>query len=160
MPSLSRAVRGAAVTAAAASAVLSLSACDLLDSVLGSGNVMEIGVGDCFTESEMFTSDAGDEVGDVPLVDCSEPHDSEVFHVEELPDGDFPGAESVNASMEEVCTGPAFQEFVGVDFMESEIYASGLMPTVESWDLLEDREILCYVFSEEPISESLQGANR
>ncbi len=160
MSSLSPAVRGAALTLLSAGAVVSLSACGVLNSVLGGGNVMEIGVGDCFTESEMQTALGGGEVEDIPLVDCSESHDSEVFHVEDLPEGDFPGTESVNASLDEICAGSAFTEFVGVDYAESELYASGLSPTSETWEMLDDREIVCYVASDAPITESLEGANR
>ncbi|MBQ1082686.1 MULTISPECIES: septum formation family protein [unclassified Nocardiopsis] len=161
MSSSSPVARRAALAVVTAGAVVSLSACGALDSFLGAGNVMEIGVGDCFTDSEMRTAMGGGEVDSVPVVDCSEPHDAEVFHAEDLPDGDYPGDGSVSESVDEICTGSAFAEFVGVDFVESEIYVGGFSPTVESWDLIDDREILCYVMSDGgAITESLEGANR
>ena len=161
MSSLSPAVRNTSLAVLAAGAVVSLSACGLVNSILGTGNVMDIGVGDCFDESAMQTALGGEEVSNIPLIDCAEPHDAEVFHVEDLADGEFPGEASVQSSMEEICTGSAFAEFIGVDYMESSIYVGGLQPTAQTWDSFDDREILCYVISDEgPISESLQGANR
>jgi hypothetical protein len=155
------AVRSASLVLLAAGAAVSLSACGVVNSFLGSGNVMEIGVGDCFSEAEMSTALGGEEVSDIPLIDCSEPHDSEVFHVEDLPEGDFPGDASVGNSMEEICSGSAFEEFIGVDYRESEIYAAGLRPTQQSWESFDDREILCYVGTDgETVTESLAGANR
>ncbi|MFE1167122.1 septum formation family protein [Nocardiopsis sp. NPDC058789] len=160
MSSLSPAVRGAALAVVSAGAVVSLSACGVLNSVMGGGNVMEIGVGDCFTESEMQTAMGSGEVEDIPLVDCSESHDAEVFHVEELPDGDFPGDGSVQSSMDDICTGTAFADFIGVDYADSEIYVGGLSPTSDTWELIDDREIVCYVISDEAVTESLAGASR
>ncbi|MGW5877713.1 septum formation family protein [Nocardiopsis terrae] len=157
----SPAVRTAFRTALAAGAVVSLSACGLLTSYFGAGNVHEIAVGDCFNESEIQTAFSEGEVSDIPLVECSEPHDSEVFHTEDLPEGDFPGEASLEASLDEICTGSAFEGFVGIDYAESELYVSGLMPTSQTWEHFDDREILCYVLTEgEPVSESLEGANR
>ncbi len=161
MSSLSPAVRNTSLAVLAAGAVVSLSACGLVNSLLGTGNVMDIAVGDCFDESAMQTALGGEEVSNIPLVECSEPHDAEVFHVEDLPDGDFPGESSVQASMEEICTGSAFADFIGVDYMDSSIYVGGLQPTSQTWDSFDDREILCYAISDEgPITESLAGANR
>lgn len=162
MPSLSPAVRNTSLTLLATGAAVSLSACGLVNSFLGAGNVMEIQVGDCFTEAEMETAlGGGDEISEIPLIDCSEPHDSEVFYVEDLPEGDFPGEASVMASMEEICSGSAFEEFIGVDYMESEIYAAGLYPNSQGWELFDDREILCYVVTEgETFTGTLAGANR
>lgn len=161
MPSLSPAVRNTCLAVLAAGAVVSLSACGLVNSFLGAGNVMEVGVGDCFDEAEMKTALGSGEVSEIPLIDCAEPHDAEVFYVEDLPEGDYPGDSSVQASMEEICTGSAFEEFIGVDYMESAIYVGGLSPTVDTWDNIDDREILCYVTSDSgAITESLAGANR
>ncbi|WP_017589227.1 septum formation family protein [Nocardiopsis ganjiahuensis] len=161
MSSLSPIVRNTSLAVLAAGAVVSLSACGLVNSLLGTGNVMNIAVGDCFDEAAMQTALGGEEVSNIPLIDCAEPHDAEVFHVEDLPDGEFPGDASVGDSMEEICTGSAFEEFVGVNYMDSAIHVGGLQPTAQTWDSFDDREILCYVISDEgPISESLQGANR
>jgi hypothetical protein len=142
---------------------VSLSACGLVTSLLGTGNVMELGVGDCFNEGEMFGGIAaqGEEVSDVPLIDCAEPHDSEFFHSEELPDGDFPGDAAMEKSLEDICLGSAFEEFIGIDYMDSDFYVGAIQPTAETWDLLDDREMLCYVVTDgETVTGTLEGSNR
>ncbi|MBR8744448.1 septum formation family protein [Nocardiopsis sp. MG754419] len=159
MSTLPPTVRTTSLALLAAGAVVSLSGCGMVQSFLGAGNVMDLEVGDCFTESEMNSALSGTEITDVPVVECTEPHDSEFFHSEILPDGDFPGDDAVRTTGEEVCQGAAFTEFVGVEWEESEVYASFLSPIEQGWDL-GDREILCYVIVAEPVSESLEGAGR
>ena len=41
------------------------------------GNVFSLEAGDCFD----LDGATGEEVSDVPIVECSEPHDAEVFYV-------------------------------------------------------------------------------
>ena len=124
-------------------------------------DVMDVTVGDCFFEDEMNTALGSDAVNSIPVVECTDPHDAEVFHVEDLPAGDFPGETSVQSSMEDICTGTAFESFIGVDYQVSSIYVGGLKPTEQTWDQLDDREILCYAISDTgSTSESLEGANR
>lgn len=162
MSTLTPAIRNTSLALLAAGTAASLSACGLVASVLspGGGNVMELSAGDCFVESEMEAAFSGDEVTNVPLVDCSEPHDAEVFHTEDLPDGDFPGEASLDNSIDEICYGSAFANYVGVDFMDSELEVWPLVPTEEGWDM-GDQEILCYALdSTGTVSESFEGSNR
>ncbi|MFI6575129.1 septum formation family protein [Nocardiopsis sp. NPDC050513] len=160
MPSVSPVVRAALVSATAAGAVLSLSGCGALISALGGGNAFELAVGDCFVEDEMFGAGSDSEVSDVPLVDCAEPHDSEIYYLYDMEGDAYPGQEAAWAEADETCQGQAFTDFVGVAYPDSEIYTGSLTPTQESWDQLSDREIVCYVFTEEMVTGSLQGANR
>ncbi|MFL1381062.1 MULTISPECIES: septum formation family protein [unclassified Nocardiopsis] len=157
--------RALALSAAAAAAVVSLTGCgSILNGVLGAAgapaedDVFALAVGDCFTESAMGGSFDGEEVSSVPTVDCSEEHDSELYHTEDLPDGDFPGAEAVSASADEIC-GPKFEEFVGIAPEESSLYVSYFTPIAEGW-AAGDREIACYVYSDEMVTGTLAGAAR
>ncbi|AFR06267.1 septum formation family protein [Nocardiopsis alba ATCC BAA-2165] len=186
MPALSPALRNISLTVGAVAATFALSSCGIAQSIIqeaangadgGSGgttgtdsdtgnigsnenNVMELTVGDCFNESEMNSALMSSEVQGIPLIDCSEPHDSEFFYSEILPEGDFPGTESVNASAEEACFGQPFTDFVGVEFAVSEIYASFLTPIEAGWEA-GDREILCYVMlPDETTTGTLEGAGR
>jgi hypothetical protein len=52
---------------------------------------------------DAFYDDNSEGVSDVPTVDCSEPHDNEVFATYDIPDGDFPGEEAIVAAAEEEC---------------------------------------------------------
>lgn len=97
------------------------------------GNVFSLGVGDCFGEV------GGGEISDVPIVDCSEPHENEVYAVwnvgDSLPSEDVMGQGCIDR----------FEDAIGAPFATSEIYAAPIMPTEGSFDQ-GDREVICYAF--------------
>ena len=57
-----------------------------------SGNVFELAVGDCFDDGDMALGEL-EEIGEFPLVDCSVPHDNEVYAVVTVDGEVFPGEE-------------------------------------------------------------------
>lgn len=75
-------------------------------------------------------------------VPCSMPHDVEVYHAFLLPGGVFPGATAVSEAASEGCYN-AFEPFVGHEYETSIYDISSLYPTLESWNQLDDREVLC-----------------
>ncbi|KOX24237.1 septum formation family protein [Nocardiopsis sp. NRRL B-16309] len=161
MPSCSPALRTAALSTLAVGAAVVLSGCGVVTQILGGAdnNVFELNVGDCFIESEMSAVLGGGEVSEVPLVDCAEPHDAEFFFSHEMPDGDYPGDAAVTAEGSQVCEGQAFTDFVGVPYEESLLHSYALTPTEESWNTLDDREVICYVYHpDEMVTETLGGA--
>lgn len=111
---------------------------------LGGGNVFDLSVGDCFDDTEDIS---GGEVSDVPIVDCSEPHDNEVFHTFEVDDGEFPGDDGIVAEAQEQCV-PAFEEYVGTDYASSRLDVFPITPTEKSWEG-GDREIVCALYDVE-----------
>lgn len=115
------------------------------------GNVFSLEVGTCFDDV------VAGEVGDVPIVDCAEAHDNEVYHLFDLPDGDFPGSSAVGSAADQGCF-DAFPTFVGIDYQSSVLVYSGLVPTEESWEKGDDREVVCYLFHME--AEKLTGTQR
>jgi hypothetical protein len=101
--------------------------------------VLTLETGTCFDDPESF-----EEVSDVPVVDCSEPHDNEVIGSFDLPAGGYPGDAVVASRAEEGCL-VRFEPYVGIDFPSS-IYDLGwFTPTSESWDV-GDREVICFVY--------------
>ena len=140
----------ALLTVGAAS--IALAGCSLIGNVTGGGttdggtteegdDVFSIAVGDCLNDA-----DVTGEVSTVPTVDCAEPHDSEAFYAEDLPDGDYPGTDEVNASADALCSQP-FIDFVGKSYDESAYDYTWYSPTTESWDN-GDREILCVAYAD------------
>ena len=147
---------------AVGTASLVLAGCSLLPGGLGDSDtpteegddVFSIEVGDCLNDA-----DVSEEVKTVPIVDCAGPHDSEAFFTQDLPDGDYPGEDSIVASADEIC-GPAFQDFVGIDQADSIYAASYYYPTESSWGA-GDREILCVAYADDvsQITGSIKGLN-
>ena len=112
-------------------------------------------VGDC-----MNAADLGTLVETVPTVPCADAHDSEVYAVTDVADGDFPGDDALAAQADEFCLSE-FEKFIGLSYQESEIELSYLTPTEQSWNELNDRELLCFVIDTAgDVTGSLKGAAR
>lgn len=105
-------------------------------------DVFSIVVGDCLNDA-----DVADEVTTLPIVDCAEPHDSEVFARTESTEATFPGADALQETLVAFCRGDAFTEFVGIPFADSRYATRGYYPTSESW-ANGDRELLCTLIDE------------
>ncbi len=112
-------------------------------------------VGDCLDVSSTEESEVLDSV---PTVPCGEPHEGEVYASHALADGDFPGDEAVAAQAEELCYSD-FQAFVGLAYEDSTLDFSTMYPTADSWQLLDDREVLCVVVDPAAaVTGTLEGA--
>src|SRR5690349_4514521 len=58
----------------------------------------DLQVGDCLNDADLSGI-----VTSVPVVPCSEPHDSEAYFEFDLEDGEFPGKDAVNAKGDAGC---------------------------------------------------------
>lgn len=117
-------------------------------------SVFDLEVGMCF-------DGAIDSGSTVEAMECAEPHDHEVYHLVEYTETDiYPGEESMADFAEAVCL-PAFEDYVGVTYQDSEIYAAFGYPSADTWDS-GDREVVCILEGEDgvPLTGSLQGAGR
>jgi hypothetical protein len=135
-----------------AAAVLLLAGC----AAAPDDDVFSIVVGDCLNDA-----DVADEVTSLPIVDCAEPHDSEVFARTEATGDTFPGGDVLQATLVEFCRGDAFTQFVGIPFVESRYGTRGYFPTAQSW-ANGDRELLCTLIDESgaQLTGSLAGTEK
>lgn len=104
-----------------------------------SSGVLTLDVGTCFDDPESF-----EEVTDVPIVDCAEPHDNEVIATFDLPDGGYPGDSVVTERARTGCL-ERFEPYVGVPYASSVYDLGWFTPTSASWDV-GDREVICFVY--------------
>lgn len=119
----------------------------------GDLSVFSFRVGDCFDDTTLEV------VSDVPAVPCSDPHDNEVFHLFELPDGPWPGDAALEQAYSDECLA-TFETYVGTPYEESELYAFPFTPTIESWEG-GDREVVCAVYADgEQLIGSVRGSGR
>ncbi len=114
--------------------------------------VGDLTVGDCLPSVEW-----AEEVTDVTVVPCDQPHTDEVYLVTELPDGDYPGDTELQSRADEICV-PAFEEFVGIDYDDSALDYYWYIPTKVSWSRFGDRKIHCLAFSYDDVTGTLKGA--
>jgi len=110
--------------------------------IVESGEVgaFRIQLGDCLngTTTGLIESMEG--------VPCSSPHDVEVYHAFNMAEGSgvYPGDEATGEAAADGCY-DAFAGFVGRDYETSKFGFTTLSPSAESWDQIDDREVLCLV---------------
>ena len=122
-----------------------------------SGTVVDaftIELGDCL----ILPSE--DEFDEVRRLSCAEPHDGEVFFVDDYPGSDYPSGDELDSYVDAQCL-PAFEAFTGSDFDGQEVLDIGwFAPTAGSWED-GDHEVLCYLTPTDGsmTSQSYRGAN-
>ena len=99
------------------------------------GNVFDMAVGECFEEPSSL------EFSDVEKIDCDEPHDNQVFALYDLAGSSLPSPET----MIEGCV-DRFGSAIGTSYATTIYYASMFGPSEQSWDEIDDREVVCYVY--------------
>jgi hypothetical protein len=127
--------------ATAVTVALLLGGCTILQDALGDGesSVFTLKAGDCLNDAEQ-PSDAST----VPVVDCDDPHDSEVYAVLQVDGDDFPGVDEVERQADDGCRA-AFEDFVGIASGQSRYMFAALVPTRQSWIAGGDRSIVCRI---------------
>jgi Septum formation len=121
----------------------------------GEVGAFRIRLGDCLLAMP------GEQFESASAVPCDQPHAAEVYEAFNMADGTFPGDAPISAEADRRC-GAAFEPFVGVAFEDSEFDVAYTFPTPESWEQLDDREVLCLLTttSGAPTSGSARGAGR
>ncbi|BDA64419.1 hypothetical protein MANAM107_12530 [Actinomyces capricornis] len=101
-----------------------------------------LSVGDCLKDPGTGTGST--QVGDVTVVDCSEPHLYEVYAESELTGAALPSEQEIETTAAQTCS-TGFEEFVGISPEASQTYSyTYLYPTQATWDQ-GDRLISCMV---------------
>lgn len=100
-------------------------------------SALDLGAGMCFNGGVA-------DLENFAVVECAEPHDSEVYAVFDTPDADaYPGPEALVALAGDRC-GAAFETFVGVPYGEADLTVGLAYPSETTW-AAGDRVILCTV---------------
>ena len=100
----------------------------------------------------------------VDAVPCSEPHRAEVygaFNIRTPDDAAFPGEASINTQSDDGCYS-RFSPFVGFPYERSVYGFASIGPSKDSWEQIDDREVLCLVLMEDGslTTGSAKNANR
>ncbi len=102
------------------------------------------------------------EVTTVPARDCDEPHDAEVFLVDDLAGSAtaaYPGDEAMERRATELCTGAAFERYVGTPLIRSSLMVRFGRPSERSWEA-GDRGVVCAAMRDDGgrLSETVEGS--
>ncbi len=120
-------------------------------------NVGSSAIGTCLD----FGDTIGEEITDLPVIACDEPHSHEIFAVEQSSADVYPGFEELEDEAQALCLAE-FEGYVGVNPFDSELFASWLVPSLTSWDREDDREIICVIGENNGarLVGSVKGINR
>lgn len=121
----------------------------------GDQSVFSLPVGTCFDDQE------DGEITSVPAVDCSAPHDNEVFALIDYTESDeYPGSDEMSEIGTDLCI-EEFEAYVGLDYPSSELAVFAIYPTEASWND-GDREVICNLYDSDldKLTGSMQGAAR
>lgn len=108
----------------------------------GVADVAELSPGDCLPEL------GAEEISDVKLIDCSDPHSLEVFSVVEVgvPGDPFPGENNISQVTFDACL-QRFEGYVGTAYEDSELWIYTLSPVRSGWEDFDDRESICLLYA-------------
>lgn len=117
---------------------------DASGAIVDAGDVdaFDIRLGDCFNDAG---SSATEEISSIDGVPCSEPHDNEVYALVSLTQSSFPGEEALESIAFDACL-EKFESFVGKDYETSSLDIFPIYPTRQSWNDLNDREVVCALY--------------
>jgi hypothetical protein len=104
----------------------------------GEAGVFTLQTGDCLNDA----AETGD-VTMVPVIDCTKPHDSEIYASAVMDDGKYPGLDPTREFAKTTCAAQ-FETFVGLSDEQSIYTFATLYPTPASW-AGGDREVLCRI---------------
>lgn len=158
-----RALRRTAGVLAALLVAPGLSGCSLFgDDDEGEGvSVFDVEPGQCFEGQTEVKA----QISELTAIDCDDEHAQESYAVipfqavdGEAPDT-YPGDDALTKFAEGACAGE-YRTYVGVDYLDSELFYTYLLPSARSWED-DDRSVICFVTTAgEPLQGSVKGSKR
>ena len=125
--------------------------------------VLDAKKGDCFLAPAEITI----EVTHLARVKCETPHQQESYALPTYVDpgtgktpgrDNFPGDAALKSFADGTCA-EKFQGYVGVDYRDSSLYFTYLVPSARSWQQDEDRTVVCFVTTTgQTLTKSVQNS--
>jgi hypothetical protein len=116
-------------------------------------SVFDLRPGDCLLPDDKTVGD----VEKINAVPCAETHTQEVYALPEYPDegGVYPGEAEIKKFADASCL-EAFGDYTGTDYLNSNLFFTYLLPSLDSWNSGDDRQILCVIVS--PTEKGMTGS--
>ena len=164
MPDRSTLGRCVTTAVAAALALPLLSGCGYFDRGDDSTGVSVFAIkpGQCFEAQDEVKA----QLSELTAVDCDQDHAQESYAVVPyVSDGGdagdtYPGDDALAKFANGACAGE-YGKYVGVDYLDSALFYTYLLPSARSWENDDDRSVICFVTSAgEPLQGSVKGSKR
>ncbi|HEY2811878.1 MAG TPA: septum formation family protein [Acidimicrobiales bacterium] len=123
----------------------------------GDLSVFDLRVGDCFTPSK----DVKAEIESVHVVPCKDSHTQESFALVQYDKGDtYPGDSELGNFADGACLA-RYQDYVGVNYLDSKLFYTYLLPSARSWNDGKDRKVVCIITTTgDSLTSSVKGSQR
>jgi hypothetical protein len=142
---------GTTAAAACAFALLTLASACSSSGGGSSTSVFDVKPGQCFVAPK----DVKAELSNLDQVPCTEPHTQEAYALVTYHSGSaagpsaaaggaYPGGDALDKFAKGACA-QHFTSYVGVDYLDSKLFFTYLLPSARSWEQDDDRTILCFV---------------
>ncbi len=116
-----------------------------------STSVFAVRPGQCFVAPK----DVKAELSSLEQVPCSQPHTQEAYALvnyqaagsgpsASASSGAYPGSDVLDKFAKGTCA-QHFTSYVGVDYLDSKLFYTYLLPSARSWEQDDDRTILCFI---------------
>ena len=139
-------------------AVLASACSAFSNSALGSRNVsvFDLKPGDCVTPPTQIKAS----ISTVVVLPCHEAHTQQVYalaHDNAGADANYPGTPALRTFANASCL-QEFAGYVGVDYRDSTLFYTYLLPSVRSW-AADDRTVVCIVTTTgQKLTQSVKGS--
>lgn len=134
-----------------------------------SQSVFDVKPGQCFTTP----ADVKAELSNLNEVSCTSKHTEESYAVvayqprnaagqnsSAASSSGYPGTDVLETYAKGVCA-QKFSGYVGVDYLDSTLYYTYLLPSARSWEQNDDRAVLCFVTTTGgTLTKSVKGSKR
>jgi hypothetical protein len=132
-----------------------------------STSVFDVKPGECFVAPKNVKA----ELSNIDQVPCTQPHTQEAYALvtyqasgtgpSAAPGGDaYPGGDALDKFAKGACA-QRFTAYVGVDYQDSSLFFTYLLPSARSWEQDDDRTVLCFVTTTGgTLTTSVKGSRR
>lgn len=128
------------------------------DDDASSVSIFDLEIGDCARAAQEITA----EVESIERVACDAGHELELYSEVAFTTGTgeagaFPGDAALVTFADGVCA-EGFEDYVGIDYRDSALYFTYLLPSARGWDQGPDTSVLCFVTTTgEQLTASVRG---
>lgn len=132
-----------------------------------STSVFDVKPGQCFVAPKNVKA----ELSNLDQVPCTKAHTQEAYALvayqagtatgpSAAAGGAYPGGDALDKFAKGACA-QRFTRYVGVDYLDSKLFFTYLLPSARSWEQDDDRTILCFVTTTGgTLSASVKGSRR
>lgn len=145
-------------TASLVAATFLLVGCSGNDDDASKVSIFDLEIGDCARAAQEITA----EVENIERVACDAGHELELYSEVAFTTGtgeagSFPGDAALVTFADGACA-EGFESYVGVDYRDSALYFTYLLPSARGWDQGPDTSVLCFVTTTgEQLTASVRG---